>query len=174
MRPQITLCRGTLWEPRPVAQVFWATDCSASISVRMPTQSRRGVTADARNVVCNNGEGGVNLVGFGNTIQGNWIGVDAAGNAAGNRSRGIDIPGSNNLIGGSALVLATSLPTRSVAPAGVGVRVQATGSGTAPSARNSIFSNGSLRMILLPPAGVTPNDDQDFDFCGNLRRTIPS
>ena len=60
-----------------------------------------GTSTAARNVVCNNGAGGVNLIGSGNTIQGNWLGIDAAGNAAGNLLRGIDITGSNNLIGGS-------------------------------------------------------------------------
>jgi hypothetical protein len=44
-----------------------------------------GATAETRNIVCYNGAGGINLSSNAqyNNIQGNWIGVDANGDAAG-------------------------------------------------------------------------------------------
>ena len=66
-----------------------------------------GTTASARNVVSGNGSGGVALFGLFShdvVVQGNYIGTNAAGNAAvGNTGIGVDIDHSpNNTIGGSA------------------------------------------------------------------------
>lgn len=65
-----------------------------------------GATAADRNVIVASGDDGINLWGVGTTlnlIQGNYIGVDATGNAAlGNNADGINIGGgaNNNIIGG--------------------------------------------------------------------------
>ena len=131
-----------------------------------------GTSAAAHNVVCDNRGGGVNLVGSSNTVQGNWIGIDAAGNAAGNVLRGIDITGSNNLIGGNVTGagnrIANSITGGVV---GVGIRVT-TGTGNRIS-RNSIFSNDSLGIDLRLPTGVNPNDPQDPDVGGNRLQNYP-
>ncbi|RJF96743.1 DUF4347 domain-containing protein [Noviherbaspirillum cavernae] len=66
-----------------------------------------GTTAAARNVISGNTSNGIDVDGgsSNNTIQGNYIGVNAAGTAAlGNGSRGVYIraSASNNLVGGTA------------------------------------------------------------------------
>ncbi len=65
-----------------------------------------GATAADRNVIVASGDDGINLWGVGttlNVIQGNYVGVDATGNAGlGNNADGINIAGNanNNTIGG--------------------------------------------------------------------------
>jgi hypothetical protein len=65
-----------------------------------------GTTAAARNVISGNKIAGVEIINAGatgNSVQGNYIGVDATGNAPlGNIAAGVDITGaSTNLIGGA-------------------------------------------------------------------------
>lgn len=68
-----------------------------------------GPGLNERNVIAGNGSGafGPSGINIGNsssliTVQGNYIGLDAAGNPMGNDGFGINLGGSNNLIGGSA------------------------------------------------------------------------
>jgi Ca2+-binding RTX toxin-like protein len=132
-----------------------------------------GTSPEAGNFVCNNRAGGVNLIGRGNTVQGNSIGIDAGGNAGGNFSRGIDISGSNNLIGGSETGAANRIAnTITTSVPGVGIRVQANGSGNRIS-QNSIFSNSSIGIDLIPFTGPNPNDPQDDDIGGNRLQNYP-
>jgi hypothetical protein len=70
-----------------------------------------GISAGARNIISGNGSVGVEITfgPFGNTVQGNFIGVDASGTKAlGNGNNGVNIAGlgnagsiGNNLIGGT-------------------------------------------------------------------------
>jgi parallel beta-helix repeat protein len=63
-----------------------------------------GVIAGARNVLSGNGDGGIYISNStANTVQGNYIGLDAAGNSAIANTYygiGLEASGSNNLIGG--------------------------------------------------------------------------
>lgn len=64
-----------------------------------------GTSAAARNVISGNGGTGVEIVGNGNTIQGNFIGTNAAGTAQLANPGGVQISNltnTNNLIGGTA------------------------------------------------------------------------
>jgi hypothetical protein len=61
-----------------------------------------GTTAAQRNVIAGNNANGVVLQSDNNTIQGNYIGVNLAGNSAiANNNTGILVSGSSNLIGGT-------------------------------------------------------------------------
>jgi uncharacterized repeat protein (TIGR01451 family) len=63
-----------------------------------------GTTAEARNIIVNNGLTGIAIFGGsnGNFVKGNSIGIDAAGNLAGNNSYGVLISGArSNVIGGT-------------------------------------------------------------------------
>ena len=64
-----------------------------------------GTTAAARNVISGNGNGGIEIGGNANVVQGNFIGTNAAGTAAvPNRAeyRSSDSASTDNLIGGTA------------------------------------------------------------------------
>ena len=66
-----------------------------------------GDTANERNIISGNGNGGVDIFGVGvsgNSVQGNYIGTDVTGTLAIPNSEGIDLRtnASNNLIGGTA------------------------------------------------------------------------
>ncbi|HKS42340.1 MAG TPA: HYR domain-containing protein [Blastocatellia bacterium] len=62
-----------------------------------------GTIAAARNVISNNVDRGVTIIGNGNSVQGNFIGTDASGTGIlGNKLGGMLIVGSNNLVGGAA------------------------------------------------------------------------
>jgi autotransporter-associated beta strand protein len=137
-----------------------------------------GLTAAARNISCYNGAGGIQVgsvavgTGNGNVVQGNWVGIDAAGNAAGNLSRGINIAGSNNTIGGTAAGAANVIANNGTpASNGFGVVVN---SGIGNSIRrNSVHDNRTLGIDLLPPVGVNPNDPTDPDVGGNNLQNHP-
>jgi hypothetical protein len=63
-----------------------------------------GSVAGARNVIDGNNADGVLLDsdGAGNVVQGNFIGLNANGNAAlGNSTNGVEVQGSNNAVGGT-------------------------------------------------------------------------
>jgi hypothetical protein len=62
-----------------------------------------GTTAAQRNVISGNFNYGIYISTNGNTVQGNYIGLNAAGTAAiANGSHNIYVGGSNNIIGGTA------------------------------------------------------------------------
>jgi parallel beta-helix repeat protein len=62
-----------------------------------------GTTAAQRNVVSGNYNYGIYINTNGNTVQGNYIGLNAAGTGAiGNSSHNVYVRGSNNIIGGTA------------------------------------------------------------------------
>jgi hypothetical protein len=56
----------------------------------------------ARNVIAGNDGDGIEITGNGNTVAGNYIGLDATGGVAlANGEQGIDVSGANNAIGGT-------------------------------------------------------------------------
>jgi uncharacterized repeat protein (TIGR01451 family) len=99
-------------------------------------------------------------------VQGNLIGVNAAGGALGNGSEGVLIGGAGNTIGGTAAGAANVIGNNR--DRGVD---DASGQGNLILS-NSIFSNTSLG-IDLGSDGVTPNDLGDADAGANNRQNYP-
>ena len=101
-----------------------------TIGIRLINSSNNligGTTAAARNVISGNSSSGIEIGGTGNTIQGNFIGTNAAGTAALNNAfNGIGISSSqftDNLIGGTAAGAGNLI-------SGNGRGISASGSGT--------------------------------------------
>lgn len=139
-----------------------------------------GTTAGSRNIISGNvGPGvefGIFVGGSGNTIQGNFIGVDITGNGAlGNAGPGIGSYGAfNNTIGGTAAGAGNIIAfnTHGVTLS----NVQGAGTGNAILS-NSIFSNSPGLGIDLhtgfSPDEVTPNDPADGDSGPNNLQNFP-
>jgi uncharacterized repeat protein (TIGR01451 family) len=140
-----------------------------------------GTTPEARNIIAGNGASGISIEhgtspGL-EVIQGNWIGVNAAGQPLGNAGHGIRLstgsavngatiggtaPGAGNVIAHNALK---------------GVVVYAT-AGSSVNTRNSIlsnsiFGNGGLG-IDLGGDGVTGIDPGDADLGANNLQNTPT
>ena len=118
-----------------------------------------GTTPGARNVISGNGESGITISGADAraTIQGNYIGVDAAGIGPVPNGFGVYLEGSSDNTVGGPSPGAPNIIAHNVS-AGVAI---AGGTGTAILS-NSIFSNGGLG-IDLGVDGVTANDAGDGD-----------
>jgi hypothetical protein len=94
-----------------------------------PTATIGGTTVAARNVIAGNNGDGVYIPGASDLVQGNYIGVGAAGNIAlGNTHAGVYAVSSNNTIGG-AVPGARNVISATVGAVGSGVGVQLSGSG---------------------------------------------
>jgi hypothetical protein len=140
-----------------------------------------GTTAGSRNIISGNvGPGvefGIFVGGSGNTIQGNFIGVDITGSGAlGNAGPGIGSYGSfNNTIGGTAAGAGNIIAfnTHGVTLS----NVQGPGTGNAILS-NSIFSNSAGLGIDLhsgfSPDEVTLNDPCDADSGPNNFQNFPT
>jgi hypothetical protein len=146
-----------------------------NISISSNNNVVGGTVAGARNVISGNNVGiqigEVFNPPQGNVIQGNFIGLNAAGTGAvPNIRQGILIVNaSNTTIGGTQAGAANKIAFNG-AP---GVVVVA---GTGNAIRgNSIFSNGALGIDLAPGAlvGVTPNDNTDADTGPNNVQNFP-
>ena len=112
-----------------------------------------GTTAATRNVISGNRQGVEILGGNNNIVEGNYIGINAAGTAAvGNSVEGIFIGlnGSGNTIGGTSTGAANIIAFNG----GIGVRVES-GSGNSMRA-NSIWGNLGLGINL----GTGANNQQ--------------
>ncbi len=142
-----------------------------------------GGVAGARNVISGNTQQGVLVITptgvavapSGNLIQGNSIGLNAAGTGPlGNGSEGVSIsiqstglPGpSGNTIGGTTAALGNIIQNNGT----IGVRVAAGTANTIGS--NSISSNGALG-IDLGTTGVSGNDTGDGDSGANNLQNFP-
>jgi len=145
-----------------------------------------GTSAAARNVISGNFGAGISIEesnANGNTVQGNFIGVDISGfKPLANTPDGFGIPnsaggvaisrGNNNLIGGTT----AGAPNTIAFNGDAGVRVS-----TLPNtniginnriSRNAIY--GNLRLgIDLGANGVTPNDNGDSDTDANKLQNFP-
>ncbi|HEY3026764.1 MAG TPA: Ig-like domain-containing protein, partial [Pyrinomonadaceae bacterium] len=126
-----------------------------------------GSNSAARNVISGNNSIGLFLASSGSTVQGNLIGTAIDGSSPlGNGSFGIQVPGSNNQIGGTAAGTANVIAFNG--DAGVSVA-----SGTNNALRhNSIYSNATLG-IDLATTGITANDLCDTDASANLQQNFP-
>jgi hypothetical protein len=133
-----------------------------------------GTTAAVRNVISGNSVG-ILLGGFsfggivGNIIQGNFIGLNAAGTGqVPNTQQGISISdGVTNTIGG----IANGAGNKIAFNGGPGVTITNNSSGNSIRG-NSIFSNNGLG-IDLAANGVTPNDVNDSDSGPNQLQNFP-
>ena len=117
-----------------------------------------GTTAAARNVIAGMRFNGVTVTGSqatGNTVLGNYIGVDRTGAAAGNAAVGVQVDGgaTGTTVGGTAAGAGNLIAFNTKA----GVLVLGSGSTGNPVRGNSIFSNGGPG-IDLGGDGVTAND----------------
>ncbi len=135
-----------------------------------------GTAFGARNVISGNALAGVKIAGVTatqNVVQGNYIGVNAAGTGnLSNGTRGIEIiEGRNNTVGGSTgnagNVIAFNTDEGIYIDTGDGNRIQ----------RNSIYSNGRLGIDLFSVVddvnGITPNDVLDLDTGSNQLQNTP-
>lgn len=97
-----------------------------------------GTASGAGNLISANGDSGLTIESNGNTVQGNFIGTDAAGaNALGNPNNGIALTGNNNTIGG-----------------------------TATGASNVISSNGSTAIFVGGSGNAIQGNKIGTDFTG--------
>jgi CSLREA domain-containing protein len=145
---------------------------SAGIAVAGSRNVIGGLAAGARNIISGNVVG-IQLGGYSsgvtaNVVQGNFIGLNAAGNAPlPNQSDGMRIAdGFSNTIGGPGSDAGNSIAFN----AGSGVFVSS--SATNSIRGNSIFSNAGLG-IDLSPNGVTANDSGDADTGANNLQNFP-
>ena len=108
--------------------------------------------------------------GDGNTLQNNWVGLDAAGSVRGNTDVGIlvTVDALDNLIGGTG-----ATDGNVVAGSGsIGILVR-TNSTDNTILGNSVYSNAGLG-IDLDEDGVTPNDGGDPDTGSNDLLNFPA
>ncbi len=140
---------GTLDQGNSTSPGGWA-----GISVNSAGNTVGGTTALQRNVIAGNEAFGVWVGGNGNTISGNYIGLNAAGTAAvGNGYQGIGLSNaSNNTIGGTAAGAGNVISGNS----NDGIIISGTSSG------NTILGN----IIGLNAAGTAaiPNTDDGVDI----------
>lgn len=138
-----------------------------------------GTIPGARNIISGNQTGIQIKETISNTIQGNYIGTNLAGNApVPNSSIGVEISfASNNQIGGANGSAGNVIAFNG----GQGIFVNGNpGSGFGLATgnairRNSIFSNAKMAIDLAPGdgVGVTLNDAADVDTGGNNLQNFP-
>jgi len=140
--------------------------------INVASQTIGGASPAARNVISGNTANGILLdSGAAITVQGNYIGTNAAGTGGvPNGANGIFMNFSNNsTIGGTAAGAGNLIAFNG----GSGVFVGANSTVFSTSIlSNSIYSNGGLG-IDLEPVGVTPNDGCDADTGPNNLQNFP-
>jgi hypothetical protein len=106
-----------------------------------------------------------------NTVQGNYIGTNAAGTAAlGNKADGVfvEVQSITHSVQDNRIAFNTNagvrIPNITNNPGTPGVRIEIVD--------NAIFANGTLG-IDLGDSGITANDPLDVDAGANLQRTFP-
>ena len=125
-----------------------------------------------RNVIAGNANYGVVIDGAATTgtlLRGNWIGLDAGGNARGNAQAGVFLSASasNNMIGGTAAGAGNTIAYNGWD----GIRLSGTGTGNA-FLGNSLYGNVE-QAIDIGAQGVTLNDADDPDSGGNTLQNFP-
>ena len=125
-----------------------------------------------RNVIAGNANYGVLIDGAATTgtlLRGNWIGLDAAGNARGNAQAGVFLSASasNNTIGGTAAGAGNTIAFNGWD----GIRLSGAGTGNA-FLGNSLYGNVE-QAIDIGAQGVTLNDADDGDSGGNNLQNFP-
>ncbi len=109
-----------------------------------------GTSAAARNVIAGNTNRGIWLGAGGNTVQGNYVGTNAAGTLARPNTDGIYAVGINNVIGGTAAGAGNLVSGNSAA----GVLLAAAADGSTVQG-NTIGRNASLAAALPNNIGVS-------------------
>jgi hypothetical protein len=137
-----------------------------------PSNSVGSAAALGRNLISGNAQAGVRIEGAsarGNSVTGNWIGLDGAGVAdRGNGSHGVHL--TSNAAGNNVGGTAAGEGNRIGYSGGDGVFIE---SGTNNAVRaNAVFSNDGLG-IDLAPNGATANDAGDVDIGPNLLQNAP-
>ena len=143
------------------------------------TGNRIGTNSDdlsdsfERNVISGNTEAGIFLDGDGNVIAGNFIGINADGNAPLGNGDGIRVSGAdNNRIGGTAVGAGNVIAFNTAR----GILIDGVGVGNAVLG-NSIYGNGrigiDLNAVNDTGNGVTPNDVSDTDSGPNNLQNFP-
>lgn len=117
-----------------------------------------GTTAAARNVISGNSSHGIEVGGSNNTIQGNYIGTNAAGTASVANNFGVTIaePTSiNTLIGGTTAGAGNVISgnNQGITAEGVGTTIQGNLVGTNPAGTQAVGNNGT--GIVADAANVT-------------------
>lgn len=140
-----------------------------------------GASIAARNVISGNNGHGVHInttfgASNGNTVQGNFIGLQANGTTAlPNSQSGVLITGNgspiNNVIGGAAAGAGNVIAHNGAGGVVINTSTFDPATGNAVLS-NSIFSNMGLG-IDLGNAGVTPNDSGDADAGANNLQNFP-
>jgi parallel beta-helix repeat protein len=121
--------------------------------------SSSGIEVIGNVIVKNDGEGVILGSGNGNTVQGNWVGTNAALEVGlGNGGTGIAIQTADNLIGGTGVGEGNTIANNGWN--GVEIRTSETGNAILS---NSFFGNGALGIDLGSDGVVTPNDVGDVD-----------
>ncbi|HEU4768614.1 MAG TPA: SBBP repeat-containing protein, partial [Pyrinomonadaceae bacterium] len=124
-----------------------------------------GTTAAARNVISGNTFEGVEVAGSNNTIQGNYLGTNAAGNGAvGNGGNGVSVQSTsfaNNLIGGTSAGAANVISgnSRGITANGAGTTIQGNLIGTNAAGSAGLSNNGdgiNVRFAEVLIGGLTP------------------
>ena len=137
-----------------------------------------GPTAAHRNIISGNNNDGIWITGSNtdsNVVQGNWIGLDAAGGALGNSYHGIGIENgvANNLIGGTDSGEGNTIAYNAWDGIAVG---STTGTGNA-ALGNEFIGNGNLAIDLEGGTedgfSVTANDTSDGDTGPNDLQNYP-
>jgi len=135
-----------------------------------PNNTIGGTAPGAGNVFSGNGDEGIDVYqsgSYGNIIQGNFVGLNAAGTGAlGNTGDGIYFDNSNNNMVGGTMAAAQNRVAYNVCR---GIKTK--GSGNA-FLGNSVFSNAQLGIDLYPD-GVTANDLGDGDTGANNLQNYP-
>jgi hypothetical protein len=174
---------------------FIGTDATGSLSIPNSGDGLRvdlarnnvvgGSEPGARNVISGNGisgggtgrGNGITLGGSGNVVRGNYVGVNAAGNAPlSNLLHGVAVIGMNQTVGGVG-----AGEGNTIAFNGEDGIVCGGSTATGNTFRgNSIFSNGifistsaTVGIDLLGAFGVTPNDAGDGDTGANNLQNFP-
>jgi CSLREA domain-containing protein len=163
---------------------FIGTDASGSVdlgngqsgvSVNGFGDTVGGTSPAARNVISGNNVSGVDLAGPGSKVEGNYIGTKADGtNALGNFG-GVSLRSANTTVGGEGSGAANVIAFNNGAE-GVSTSNNANATGNR-ILNNSIHSNGDLGINLLggieDTNGVTKNDKKDPDTGPNNLQNYP-
>jgi parallel beta-helix repeat protein len=93
----------TATDPAVIQVAINATNHNVGLEIAADDSTIRGLSIHSTGVVAGQPGDAVRIVnGDGNRIEGNYLGLDETGAAAGNASDGVEIAGDDNVVGGSA------------------------------------------------------------------------